>query len=237
MSHSPIPTPHINAPEGAFAETVLMPGDPLRAKFIAENFLEDASLVNNLRGIQGYTGFWNGKKVSVMASGMGCPSIGIYSYELFHFYDVRNIIRIGSAGAVSPDLHLKDIVLGMSAYTDSGYMNSVGFRGNLAPCCSYELLSKAVEAAKKLDCQVMCGPLFSSDVFYSDHDMQKELWDLGILAVEMESAALYLNAARAKKHALTICSISDSLVTGEQLTGEERQTGFRNMMRLALDLV
>ena len=190
MSHSPIPTPHINAQEGAFAETVLMPGDPLRAKFIAENYLENPVLVNNLRGVQGYTGTWKGKRVSVMASGMGCPSIGIYSYELFNFYDVKNIIRIGSAGAVSPELKLKDIVIGMTAYTNSGYVNSFGFDGNLAPCCSYELLSKAVEAGKKLDCNVVCGPIYSSDVFYTGRNMQPELWDFGILAVEMEAAAL-----------------------------------------------
>ena len=135
---SRIPTPHINAPEGAFADTVLMPGDPLRSRFIAEQYLENAELINNVRGVQGYTGTYKGKKVSVMASGMGCPSIGIYSYELFNFYDVKNIIRIGSAGAISPKLKLKDIVIGMSAYTDSGYISSFGFRGNVAPCCSYE---------------------------------------------------------------------------------------------------
>jgi purine-nucleoside phosphorylase len=236
MSHSPIPTPHINAPAGAFAETVLMPGDPLRAKFIAENFLENPELVNNLRGVQGYTGNWKGKRVSVMASGMGCPSIGIYSYELFHFYEVKNIIRIGSAGAISPELKLKDIVIGMSAYTNSGYINNFDFKGNLAPCCSYELLSKAVEAGKKLDCNVVCGPIFSSDIFYTGKNMQPELWELGILAVEMEAAALYLNAAKAKKNALAICTISDSLVTGEELSGEERQIGFRNMMEMALSI-
>ena len=163
-----IPTPHINAPEGAFAETVLMPGDPLRARFIADNYLENPELVNNVRGVQGYTGLYKGKKVSVMASGMGCPSIGIYSYELFNFYNVSNIIRIGSAGAISPKLKLKDIVIAMSAYTDSGYISSFGFRGNAAPCCSYELLSRAVEAGKKLGREVVCGPVYSSDVFYDE---------------------------------------------------------------------
>ena len=211
-------------------------GNILRAKFIAENYLENPELVNNLRGVQGYTGNWNGKRVSVMASGMGCPSIGIYSYELFHFYNVKNIIRIGSAGAISPELKLKDIVIGMSAYTDSGYINSFDFKGNLAPCCSYELLIKAVEAGKKLDCNVVCGPIFSSDIFYTGKNIQPELWELGILAVEMEAAALYLNAARAKKNALVICTISDSLVTGEELSGEERQVGFRNMMEMALSI-
>ena len=232
-----IPTPHINAPEGAFAETVLMPGDPLRAKFIADEYLENSVLVNNVRNVQGYTGFYQGRKVSVMASGMGCPSIGIYSYELFNYYHVQNIIRIGSAGAISPRLKLKDIVVALSAYTDSGYINSFGFRGNAAPCCSYELLSKAMENAKRLPCSVVCGPIFSSDAFYSDVSQTETLSKLGVLAVEMEAAALYMNAARAGKNALVICSISDSLVTGEELPAEERQIGFRNMMELGLSLI
>lgn len=234
---SVIPTPHINAQEGAFAETVLMPGDPLRAKFIAEQYLEKAELINNVRNVQGYTGYYNGKRVSVMASGMGCPSIGIYSYELYHFYHVESIIRIGSAGAISPKLKLKDIVIGMSAYTDSGYINSFGFKGNAAPCCSYELLSKAMENAKNLPCNVVCGPIFSSDAFYSENSQTKLLSELGVLAVEMEAAALYMNAAKAGKNALAICSISDSLVTGEELPAEERQIGFRNMMELGLSLI
>ena len=235
--NSKVPTPHINAPEGAFAETVLMPGDPLRARFIADNYLENPELVNNVRGVQGYTGTYHGKRVSVMASGMGCPSIGIYSYELFHFYDVRNIIRIGSAGAISPKLKLKDIVIGMSAYTDSGYISSFGFRGNAAPCCCYELLARAMENAKGLPCNVVCGPIYSSDAFYSDVSQTEILSKLGVLAVEMEAAALYMNAARAEKNALVICSISDSLVTGEELSAEERQVGFRNMMELGLSLI
>ena len=232
-----IPTPHINAPAGAFADTVLMPGDPLRSKFIVENYLENAELVNNVRGVQGYTGFYKGKKVSVMASGMGCPSIGIYSYELFNFYDVKNIIRIGSAGAISPKLKLMDIVIGMSAYTDSGYLSSFGFRGNAAPCCSYELLAKAMENAKDLPVHVECGPIFSSDAFYSETSQIDILSKLGVLAVEMEAAALYINAERAGKNALAMCSISDSLVTGEELPAEERQVGFRNMMELSLSLI
>lgn len=234
---SKIPTPHINAPAGAFAETVLMPGDPLRSKFIAENYLDNPVLVNNIRGIQGYTGTYKGKKVSVMASGMGCPSIGIYSYELFNFYNVKNIIRIGSAGAVSSRLKLKDIVIGMSAYTDSGYVKSFGFDGNAAPCCSYELLKKAMDHAKDLPCNVVCGPIYSSDAFYSDVSNLDVLTRLGVLAIEMEAAALYLNAARAGKNALAMCSISDSLVTGEELPAEERQIGFRNMMELGLSLI
>ena len=236
MSNSSVHTPHINAPQNAFADTVLMPGDPLRSKFIAENFLENAVLVNNIRGVQGYTGTYQGKKVSVMASGMGCPSISIYSHELFHFYNVQNIIRIGSADAISPDLKLKDLVIDMSAYTNSGCITSYGFNGNMAPCCSYPLLVKAMKAADELNLTVHCGPIYSSDVFYTETNMQPELWSLGILAVEMEAAALYLNAAKAKKNALAICSISDSLVTGEELSGEERQIGFTNMIKLALTM-
>lgn len=233
---SSIPTPHINAQAGDFAQTVLMPGDPLRARFIAENFLDNAKLVNNVRGIQGYTGSWNGKKISVMASGMGCPSIGIYSYELFHFYNVENIIRIGSAGAISPNLKLRDIVIGISAYTDSGYAGSFGINANLAPCCSWELLRKAMSAAEQMNLRAFAGPLFSSDAFYSEVKTSTMLGKMGVLAVEMEAAALYLNAARAGKNALAICTISDSLVTGEETTSEERQEGFTNMMKLALEI-
>ena len=231
-----IPTPHINAPEGAFADTVLMPGDPLRSRFIAENFLENAELVNNVRGVQGYTGTWQGKRVSVMASGMGMPSIGIYSYELFNFYDVKNIIRIGSAGAMNAKLQLMDVVAGMSAYTDSNFGAQFGVRGNLAPCCSYKLLSKAVEAGKKIGKNVVCGPIYSSDVFYDEGKNSAALMKLGVLAVEMESAALYLQAARAGKNALCLCTISDSLVTGESLPAEKRQIGFTDMMKIALEI-
>ena len=231
-----IPTPHINAPEGAFADTVLMPGDPLRSQFIAEHYLENAQLVNNVRGVQGYTGTWTGKRVSVMASGMGMPSIGIYSYELFNFYDVKNIIRIGSAGAMSEKLQLMDIVAAMSAYTDSGFGAQFGIRGQLAPCCSYELLHKAVEAGKKIGKNVICGPVYSSDVFYDEGKNSTALRKLGVLAVEMESAALYLNAARAGKNALCLCTISDSIVTGESMPAEKRQIGFREMMRIALEI-
>ena len=172
-----------------------------------------------------------------MASGMGCPSIGIYSYELYHFYDVKNIIRLGSAGALTDQLKLNDIVIGLSAYTNSGYVKSFGFDGNLAPCCSYELLEKAVSQGRKMGLNIHCGPIFSSDAFYSESNASKVLAGLGVLAVEMEAAALYLNAAKAGKHALTICSISDSIVTGEELSADERQNGFRNMMELGLSLI
>ena len=185
---SNIPTPHINAKENDFARTVLMPGDPLRSKFIAENFLEDPVLVNNVRGVHGYTGTYQGRKVSVMASGMGCPSIGIYSYELFNYYNVENIIRIGSAGAISPKLKLRDIVVGISAYTDSGYVKSFGIDVNMAPCCSWELLSKAMEQAGKMGIIAYAGPLFSSDTFYSEVKTSAMLGNLGVLAVEMETS-------------------------------------------------
>ena len=205
---SNIPTPHITAKAGDFAPTVLMPGDPLRSRFVAENFLTDAVLVNNVRGVQGYTGLYKGKRVSVMASGMGMPSIGIYSHELFHFYGVEAIIRIGSAGMLRPDLRLRDIVAGMSCYTNSNFGAQFGFAGSLAPCCSFPLLRAAAEAAEKL----------------------------GVLAVEMEAAALYLNAARAGKQALALCTISDNPFTGEGLSAKERQESFREMMEIALEI-
>ena len=237
-----IPTPHINAKLGDFAETVLMPGDPLRSKFIAETFLTDAVLVNNVRGVQGYTGLYKGKRVSVMASGMGMPSMGIYSYELFHFYDVKNIIRIGSAGAISPALPLRSIVIGMSASYVSSFQSQFNLPGIYAPTASYELLKKATGAAEKLGLPVTVGNILSSDRFYGDSkglpDWHKPvaLWSkMGVLAVEMEAAALYMNAARAGRRALCICTVSDSLITGEATTAEERQNSFTDMIRLALE--
>ncbi len=232
MSH--IPTPHITAREGDFARTVLMPGDPLRAKFIAEHFLTDAALVNNVRGVQGYTGHYQGKRVSVMASGMGMPSIGIYSYELYNFYGVENIIRIGSAGMISQSLKVRDIVAGVSAYTNSSFGRQFGFDGQLAPCCSYELLEKAMQAGKALGQQPVAGAIYSSDCFYDDSEPLGKLQKLGVLCVEMEAAALYLNAARAGKNALALLTISDNPFTGEGLTAEERQNTFTRMMEIAL---
>ena len=231
-----IPTPHINAKIDDFAKTVLMPGDPLRSKFIAENFLKDAVLVNNVRGIQGYTGTYNGKRVSVMASGMGMPTIGIYSYELFNFYGVENIIRIGSAGAISPDLKLRSIVIGMSASFNSNFDKQFGLPGVYAPTASYELLKKATDAAERMNIPVTVGNILSNDLFYDDSMRTLEWQKMGVLAVEMESAALYMSAARAKKNALCICTISDSLVTGEECTAEERQNTFTKMMELALEI-
>ncbi len=232
-----IPTPHIEAKAGDFAKTVLMPGDPLRAKYVAETFLEDAVLVNQVRGINGYTGTYKGKRVSVMASGMGMPSIGIYSYELYHFYDVDNIIRIGTAGAMQPELAIRDVVLGMGACTDSNYASQFCLPGTYAPTASYELLSKAVSVIEKMgNIRYRVGNLLSSDAFYNDNPQTTALWQkMGVLAVEMEAAALYMNAARCGKNALAICTISDSLVTGAATTSEERQSGFADMVKIALE--
>lgn len=233
-----VPTPHINAKEGDFAKTVLMPGDPLRAKYIAEHYLTDAVLVNNVRGVQGYTGFYKGKRVSVMASGMGIPSIGIYSYELFNFYGVENIIRIGSAGAIHPDLKVRNLVFGQGACTNSNFAHQFGMPGTIAPICSFELLQKAVAKAEELHYAYKAGNILSSDTFYSDTpETASAVWGkMGVLAVEMEGAALYLNAARAGKNALCICTISDHLLTGEALSAEERQNSFNEMMILALEI-
>ena len=231
-----IPTPHINAPAGAFADTVLMPGDPLRAKLVADRFLENPELVNNVRGVQGYTGTWHGRRVSVMASGMGCPSIGIYSYELFKFYDVENIIRIGSAGGMSEKVKVRDIVIGMSAYNNSSYVKQMGFQGDISPCADYGLLEKEVYNARAMILSVHCGPVFTSEAFYGEGDDSTVLRKLGVLAVEMEAAALYINAAVTGKKALTICTISDHLLTGESLPAEERQNSFLDMIELGLSL-
>ena len=234
---SNIPTPHIAAKEGDFAKTVLMPGDPLRAKFIAETFLTDAVLVNNVRGVNGYTGYYNGKRVSVMASGMGIPSMGIYSYELFNFYDIDNIIRIGTAGSIHPDLKIRNVVLAMGACTDSNYGAQYELPGTFAPIASFELLRKAVKVIEEMgNIGYKVGNVVSSDVFYSDRQTTAAWQKMGALAIEMESAALYMNAARAGKNALTICTISDSLVPGEVTTAEERQTSFDDMMKIALEI-
>ena len=232
-----IPTPHITAKAGDFAKTVLMPGDPKRAKFVADTYLTDAVLVNDVRGVQGYTGTYKGKRVSVMASGMGMPSIGIYSYELFNGYGVDNIIRIGTAGQIDQEkLHLRDIVCAMSAYTDSRYLDQFGFVGHCAPCCSYELLAKAMEAGKLLGQVPVAGPVYSSDCFYDQRSQAGKLGALGVLAVEMETAALYANAAFAKKNALTLLTLSDNIITGEGLDAYQRQTSFTKMMEIALEI-
>ena len=233
-----MPTLHNSAQKGDFAPTVLMPGDPLRAKFIADNYLNNAKLVNNVRGIQGYTGEYKGKPVSVMASGMGIPSIGIYSYELFNFYDVQNIIRVGSGGMISPKLRLRSVVAGMSAYSNSNYGAQFGFKGNLGPCCSFELLEKAVAAARRMGVEMPVGPVYSTDTFYDQSEPKPAviLRDLGVLCVEMEAYALYLNAARAGKNALALLSISDNVFTGESLTAQEVRETFTQMMEIALEI-
>lgn len=232
-----IPTPHISAAAGDFAKTVLMPGDPLRAKFIAETFLENPRLVNNVRGVQGYTGTWKGVPVSVMASGMGVPSIGIYSWELFNFYGVENIMRIGSAGALRDDLKLMDIVAGQAACTNSNYVTQFGTPGTFAPIADYTLLSTAVETAREHGVEMKVGNILSSDNFYSAEGCDRNgPWKrMGVMAVEMEAAALYANAAYAGKRALCICTISDHLYREEYLSSEDRQTSFTQMMEIALD--
>ena len=228
-------TPHNEAVPGAFAKTVLMPGDPLRAKFIADTFFENAKLVNNVRGVQGYTGTYRGTPVSVMASGMGMPSIGIYSHELFHFYGVENIIRIGSAGAISPKLKLRDVVMAQGACTDSDYAHQYALPGTFAPIADFHLLETAVAAARKLGVEAAVGNLLSSDVFYNKAGNTLDWGNMGVLAIEMETAALYCNAAEAGRRALTICTVSDSLVTGEALPPAERETTFTQMMEIALE--
>lgn len=230
-----MPTPHNSANPGDFAKTVLMPGDPLRSQFIAETFLEGAKLVNNVRGIHGYTGVYQGVPVSVMASGMGMPSIGIYSYELYSQYGVENIIRIGSAGAISARLKLRDVVAAQGACTNSNFAHQYGLPGAFAPIADFTLLETAVSAAREMGVEMPVGNLLSSDTFYDASNSTMKWAEMGVLAVEMEAAALYMTAAKLGRRALAICSISDSLVTGEELSAAERQTTFTTMMRIALD--
>ena len=232
-----IPTPHIEAKNGDFARTVLMPGDPMRAKYIAEKYLEDTRVVNMVRGIHGYTGIYKGKEVSVMASGMGIPSIGIYSYELYNMYDVEQIIRIGSAGGLTENVKVRDIVFGMGACTNSNYANQFSLPGSYAPICSYELLKEAIKVADGMDSvNYHVGNLISSDTFYDDNNSGTIWSKMGVLAVEMEAAGLYMNAARAGKKALAICTISDNLITGEATSSKERETTFDDMMKIALEI-
>ena len=227
-------TPHNSAKLGDFAKTVLMPGDPLRAKFIAETFLKDAKLVNNVRGIHGYTGTYEGTPVSVMASGMGMPSIGIYSHELYTQYGVENIMRIGSAGAISPKLKLRDVVAAQGACTNSNFAHQYQLPGTFAPIADFTLLETAVSVARGMGVEMPVGNLLSSDTFYDASQSTMDWSKMGVLAVEMEAAALYMTAASLGKRALAICSISDSLVTGEELSAEDRQNTFTTMMEIAL---
>lgn len=232
------PTAHNEAKKEQIAKTVLMPGDPLRAKYIAETYLENAECFNHVRNMLGYTGTYKGKAVSVMGAGMGMPSIGIYSYELFHFYEVDNIIRIGSAGALQEDLELKDLVIGMGACTDSNYAGQFKLPGTYAPIASYPLMKKAIEAAEKKGIQVAVGNILSSDVFYNANEEVNDSWKrMSVLAVEMEAAALYMNAAKAGKNALCMLTISDHIYKGTHLSAEERQLGFKEMMEVALEIV
>ncbi len=231
-----IKTPHIVCEKDAIAKTVLMPGDPLRAKFIAENLLEEAVLFNNIRGIQGYTGFYEEKRVSVMASGMGMPSMGIYSYELFNLFSVENIIRIGSAGGIHSSLKLRDIVVALSACTNSNYSKQYRLPGTFAPTASYGLVNAAVLEGERRGSSMKIGSVLSSDTFYDDAQSLGEWRRMGVLAVEMEAAALYCNAARAGKQALCLCTISDLPFTGEECTALERQETFLEMMHIALSI-
>ena len=230
------PTPHIKATPSDFAKTVLMPGDPLRAEFIAKNFLVNAKLVNNVRGVQGYTGTYKGEAVSVMASGMGMPSMAIYSYELFNFFEVENIIRVGSIGAMAEGIKLRDLIIGMGASTTSAFASQYELDGSFSAIADYKMMKTAIEESEKLGVNYKVGNILSSDVFYNANPKASEKWiRMGILGVEMEAAALYMNAAYAKKHALAICTVSDHIVTGEALGSEERQNSFTDMMEVALN--
>ena len=234
---SNVPTPHIGATEGRIAKTVIMAGDPLRVQFMAENYLENPVLFNKVRGMLGYTGTYKGRPVSVMGHGMGIPSIAIYTYELYNFYNVETIIRIGSSGALDKDLHIGDLVLAMGACTDSNYGAQYQLPGTFAPIASYDLLTKAVESCKEMGYPFKVGNVLSSDVFYSDTPQNDKWMKMGVLAVEMEASALYMNAARAGRKAMALFTVSDHLLTGEVTTSEQRQKTFTRMMDVALSLV
>ncbi|CEJ73761.1 purine nucleoside phosphorylase [[Clostridium] sordellii] len=238
MSKTNVPTAHNNAKLGDIAETILLPGDPLRAKFIAETFLDNPVMYNTVRGMYGYTGYYKGNKISVQGSGMGIPSIGIYSYELINFYGVKNLIRVGSAGAINENLKVHDIVIGMGACTDSNYANQFNLPGTFSPIASYDLLKKSVDIANSKNINVTVGNIVSNDVFYSDSGLDNlAKWNkMGVLAVEMEAAALYMNTARAGVNALCILTISDCPFTGEECSAHERQVAFTKMMEIALEL-
>lgn len=235
---SKVPTAHNAATVGQIAKTVLMPGDPLRAKYIAESYLENVTCFNTVRNMLGFTGTYKGKAVSVMGHGMGIPSIGIYTYELFNFYDVDNIVRIGSAGALSDELELKDLVIAMGACTDSNYASQYQLPGTYAPIASYPLMQKAIEEAQKRGIKIAVGNVLSSDTFYNANKNANDAWkSMGVLCIEMEAAALYMNAAKAGKNALCILSISDHIYKGSELSAEERQLGFKNMIEVALNII
>ncbi len=229
------PTPHIAATPDDFAKTVLMPGDPLRSRFIAENFLSDAKLINNVRGVQGYTGTYDGHRVTVMASGMGIPSIGIYSYELYNFFGVENIIRIGSTGSINIDVKVRDLVFAMGASTNSDYARQFQLPGTFAPIADYGLLKTAIEKAEEVGAVYHVGNILSSDTFYDAQEDANDRWiKMGVLCIEMETAGLYMNAAKAGKKALGMFTVSDHILTHEALSAEERQNSFTQMMEVAL---
>ena len=231
------PTPHIGAKFGDIAETVIMAGDPLRVKFMAETFLDDAVQFNNVRGMLGFTGTHKGKRISLMGHGMGGPSIGIYTYELFNFYGVKQIIRVGSAGSLNMDLHVGDLVIAQGACTDSNYAAQYGLPGTFAPIADFGLLRKAADACDKQGCRYKVGNVITSDVFYHENAQDDKWVNMGVLAKEMEIAILYMNAARSGNKALAICTISDHILTGEQTTAEERQLTFTKMMDVAFSLI
>lgn len=231
------PTAHIGAKLGEIAETVIMAGDPLRVKFMAETFLDDAVLFNNVRGMLGYTGTYKGKRVSVMGHGMGMASIGIYTYELFNFYGVKTIIRVGSAGSIHSDLHIGDLAIAMGACTNSNYAAQYELPGMFAPIADFDLVRKAAESCEKYGYHYKVGNVVSSDVFYGENPHTDKWINMGVLAVEMEIAALYMNAARSGNRALGICTISDNILTGEATTAEERQLTFTKMMDVAFSLI
>ena len=230
-------TPHLQGKKGDYAPVVLMPGDPLRAKFIAETYLENVRCVNEIRGMLGYTGTYQGVPVSVQGSGMGIPSIGIYSYELYHFFDVQAIIRIGTAGGIAPEVKLRDVILGQASCTNSNFASQYRLPGTYAPIASFRLLKTACETAENLNLPVKVGNLLCSDTFYDDANSMEEWAKMHVLGIEMESAGLYMNASRAGKDALCICTVSDCPLRNEFTSAEERQTGFTNMMKLALETV
>ncbi|MCQ2346871.1 MAG: purine-nucleoside phosphorylase [Paludibacteraceae bacterium] len=237
MNTNNTPTPHIGAKYGDFAETVIMAGDPLRAKLMAERFLENAVQVNNVRGMLAYTGTHNGKRVSVMGHGMGIPSIGIYSYELFNFYGVKTIIRVGSAGSIHKDLHIGDLAIAMGACTNSNYADQYELPGTYAPIADFDLCRRAADACEKFGYKYKVGNVFSSDTFYTENPHNEKWINMGVLAVEMEAPALYMNAARSGNKALVICTISDNIITGEATSAEERQNSFTHMMDVAFSLI
>jgi purine-nucleoside phosphorylase len=230
------PTPHIAARPGEIAPVVLMPGDPLRAQFIAENYLTELHCYNRVRGMLGFTGLYKGRRISVQGSGMGIPSIGIYSYELYHFYGVERIIRVGSAGGIADDVEVRDLIAAMGACTNSRYADQYRLPGAFAPVASYSLLEEAVQAARRMELTLRVGNVLSSDAFYDDADSLAQWQRMHVLAVEMEAAGLYMNAARAGKEALCLLTVSDTPLKGGSLSAEERQTTFRQMMEIALEI-